>query len=47
MGVVVSMITLYVYFNVFGLLGSFVVVRLSSTSGEEYFTEPFRGAHPR
>lgn len=47
LGVVVSMITLYVYFNVFGLLGSFVVVRLFLDIGvSEYFTSLFAALTP-
>jgi phospholipid/cholesterol/gamma-HCH transport system permease protein len=38
LGVVISLVVLYIYFNIFGLLGSFVVVQLLRPIGfEEYF----------
>jgi len=47
LGVLVSMISLYVYFNVFGLLGSFAVVRLFMDIGVgEYFRSLFAALAP-
>jgi phospholipid/cholesterol/gamma-HCH transport system permease protein len=42
LGVVVSMVVLYLYFNIFGLIGSFVVVQvLRPISFSEYFRNLF------
>jgi phospholipid/cholesterol/gamma-HCH transport system permease protein len=47
LGVTISMATLYVYFNLFGLLGSFVVVRLLMPIGfVEYIRSLFAALAP-
>jgi phospholipid/cholesterol/gamma-HCH transport system permease protein len=47
LGVVASMIVLYIYFNIFGLIGSFVVVQvLKPISFNEYFRNLFAALMP-